>query len=67
MIRRVVEYVVCCDVPDCYDSTAFGSPTAADCEEQALQHGWLKVSARKWLCLDCAQKARDEATRSESV
>lgn len=63
MIRRVVEYIITCDMGDrcAYDgfgnSTAFGSPTMKDCEESAKKYGWRQLSARLWLCPDCAKKA----------
>lgn len=71
MIRRVVEYVIVCDAPkqnDCWESTAFGSSSADDCAEMAKKHDWRQVSARLWLCPDCAKKAKhDEQDDGESV
>lgn len=61
MIRRSVEYYITCDMKErCVDgfgnSTAFGSPTAKDCEESAKKYKWRQVSARLWLCPQCAEK-----------
>lgn len=62
MIRKVVEYMIVCDAGErCVvdgngNATAFGSPTLTDCAEQATEHGWKRVSARLWLCPDCANE-----------
>jgi hypothetical protein len=64
MIRRVVEYVVCCDGDDrngepCYESTAYGSSTADDCAEQAEGSGWTRKNKRHWLCPYCTKRQQD--------
>lgn len=71
MIRRMTEYYVTCDMKEhCVDgfgnSTAFGSPTAKDCEESAKAHGWRRVSKRLWPCPQCAKKADEQADESQA-
>lgn len=65
MIRRVVEYVVTCDGYDdngetCYESTAYGSSTAADCAEQAEGSGWQRKNKRHWLCPYCVKRTTNQ-------
>lgn len=69
MIRRVVEYIIICDMKTrCVDgygnSTAFSSMTAKDCAESATRHGWKQLSARLWLCPDCVRKAERAKERA---
>lgn len=65
MIRRVIEYVITCDGEDCYESTAYGSLTAADCAEQA-KHEWTQKSKRLWLCPYCAEDSAESSAESLS-
>ncbi len=63
MIRRVIEYMIICDARECVideygAASAFGSPTLTDCAEIAARLGWKQVSARLWLCPDCAEKTK---------
>ena len=65
MIRRVVEYIVVCDGPNCpcgSGSCAYGSRTKAECEEAARQDGWVQVSKRKWYCQTCAMRRHKKET-----
>lgn len=70
MIRRVTEYIIVCDAErfgmECIGSTggnAFGSFTQAECAESAERYGWKRVSARCWLCPQCAEREQRKAEK----
>lgn len=62
MIHRIVEYVVRCDGPDCYESCAYGSDTREQCHKDAIDRGWQPCTYRRWLCPHCKALAERKAT-----
>lgn len=62
-LRKKTCYTVECDTPGCYnnleayigalDGLTTKSSTA---EELAKQEGFIQISARKWMCPECARK-----------
>lgn len=68
MIRRVSEYIISCDHPDCSDgySHAFCVHTREDCERAALENGWKRCTYKRWICPRCAKRIdRQAAAQSE--
>lgn len=68
-IFKIVEYGICCDWPDCmYGNHVFGCAFSRhETEKAATKEGWLKVSARKWLCPEHAAQLRQYQEKNSSV
>jgi hypothetical protein len=56
MIRRIVEYAVQCDGPDCHESLVWGATTREQCEREAPAHGFVRCTRGRWLCKHCAAR-----------
>ena len=61
MIRRIVEYVIACDSPDCNDSCAYGWFTRNEAVAAAPTHGWVRCTRNRWLCQRCAARLLKDA------
>jgi hypothetical protein len=74
MIRRVTEYVIVCDAErfrlECcgaYGGHAFGSFTQDECAESAAREGWVKITARCWLCPPCAKREEQKREATDAL
>lgn len=59
MIRRITEYVIDCDHPECRlrGGFAFCVHTREACEAEAVKQGWKPTTYRRWLCPECVKLA----------
>lgn len=62
MIRRIYEYVITCDHPDCGVTHANSNYTKESCAAEAEKCGWVRCTYNRWLCRDCAKVAQRLAT-----
>lgn len=58
-IARRVEYIRYCDVRGCCMSDGADWRTREEAEQAAIRDGWHRLSARRWMCPDCKEKAED--------
>lgn len=69
MIKRVSEYLISCDDPDCRNgyAEAFCVHTRQDCADTALEKGWAKATYNRWICPDCKRRIDAKAAAAHEV